>query len=179
MSKINHQQFIKNLDTDRDRAMKEIYECYGTFMKAAAKSVLKSDDGADDVIQEVLMDFWKNWEYRDVQDPKSYLIQAVYNKAKSLLTRRVREGVNKREYAKVIPINSVNAASRLKRMKQLEKNLEKMPEGIDRKIFDRLIDGLSHEDIATELNVKIPHVKYVRTKYITILKAMISDKNNK
>lgn len=166
MEKRNEQELIQRLMTGEDKAFEEMIMHYGKDMKIAAKRLLKNEDEQKDVIQDVLIDLWETRANRKIHNLRGYLNKSIWYKSIDLLSKQAREEANKREYAKVMPIKIRNAALRLKMMKQLEKNLEKMPEGIDRDIFDALIEGKSHEDIATELNVKIAHVKYVRKKYI-------------
>lgn len=170
MKKRNEQELIQRLKTGEEKAFEEMIMHYGKDMKIAARNFLKNDDEQKDVIQEVLMDLWVTRTTRKIRNLGGYLNRSIWYKSIDLLSKRAREEANKREYAKVMPINIRNAASRLRMMKQLEKKLEKMPEGIDRDIFDALVEEKSHEDIATKLNIKIAHVKYVRKKYIDKLK---------
>jgi RNA polymerase sigma factor (sigma-70 family) len=174
MENINESELIEFLKTGGVKIMEEIYMRYSQRMKIAAKRILINDAEVDDLVQEILIDLWVKRKSRKISSLSGYLIGAVWNKSRSLLSKQVREDMKKSEYAKVMSINSRKAASRARRLKQLEANLEKMPEGIDRDIFDALIDGEDYEKIATIFNVTVPHVKYVRAKYIRMLKDVSS-----
>jgi len=144
----------------------EIYNTYFPVLCNYAKSIIKDQTLAEDVVSEV---FLKLWEKRDIAlfegSLKSYLYRSVYHQCLNEL-KHVRVQDKYRDFfLHHLPLIEDGADYPLSGVIEneintiLHKTIEQLPEQC-RKIFVMSrIDGMKHEEIALKLGVSINTVR--------------------
>lgn len=82
---VEEQAWVARIKANDHGAFKALYDRYADVMFAFAYSSLKSRDEAEDVVQDVFLNIWKNrarWELGTSM--RSYLMRSVFNKVATL-----------------------------------------------------------------------------------------------
>lgn len=150
---------LRNRVDEKER-FENIYKEYSKSMFLYALSFLISEEEAEDVIQEVFINFWKDDTYQKVQDEvtKTYLFRSVKNnclnrlKKKDVLRDRLdllREDIVEEEMVKWND----------ELIQEVETEIDRMPEQtrvIIRGVFFR---EMKYQEVADELGISINTVK--------------------
>ena len=143
-----------------------------------AKSMVKDDDDADDIVQDALIAGYKSIvNFRAEAGVYTWLYRIVINKSKDLLTKRkkmIEKSIDDNEqqfvderpgFEKKLELSD-ESAYLIKKINQLE--------GIYKEVIDlRYFEDLSYSDIAELLECKVGTVKSRLFKAKEILKHMI------
>ncbi|MFR7878857.1 MAG: sigma-70 family RNA polymerase sigma factor [Butyricimonas paravirosa] len=142
----------------KDR-FEQIYKAYSKPMFLYALSFLISEEEAEDVIQEVFVNFWKDNTYQKIKNEvtKTYLFRSVKNnclnrlKKKDVLWDRLdllREDIVVEEM--------MNWNDEL--IQEVENEIANMPEQT-REIIQAVFSDLKYQEVADQLGVSINTVK--------------------
>jgi RNA polymerase sigma-70 factor, ECF subfamily len=158
------------------RAMAEVFDRYGRAVYSVALRILKDTGHAEDVMQEIFFQIWRNSD-SFVQGRGSlgaWLVVVARNRSIDLLRRRK-------------PVDSVddvilpspgNLASEVERnsmMEKVRKVLRDLPAEQQRSMELAFFDGLSHSEIAEKTGDPLGTVKTrIRLALITLRKAFQS-----
>ena len=137
-----------------------IYKKYSKSMFLYALSFLVSEEEAEDVIQEVFINFWKDNTYQKIQDEvtKTYLFRSVKNnclnrlKKKDVLRDRLdllREDIAEEE------MRTWNDEL----MREVEVEIANMPEQTREIICGIFFRNLKYQEVADQLGISINTVK--------------------
>lgn len=138
----------------------QVYREYSKPMFLYALSFLISEEEAEDVIQEVFINFWKNKTYQKIRSEvtKTYLFRSVKNsclnrlKKKDILRDRLdvlREEVVEEEMVKW------NDAL----IQEVEAEIERMPEQTREIIRSVFFHEMKYQEVADALGISINSVK--------------------
>lgn len=128
---------------------------HGTMMRAYARRVLGSCDDADDVVQDALIQAWKQiGGLRDAAAVRPWMMRIIGNRALDVLRRR-RPHTNIDQLAGLSdPLPGPEAAALSgSRTRALEQALAALPVEQRRCWILRELGGQSYEDIAEALNI--------------------------
>ena len=67
--------------------LKTIYELYYSELCIKAAKILGNNQDAEDVVQEVIIEFWNKRSEISIENPRAYLYRSVYNRSLNLLKK--------------------------------------------------------------------------------------------
>lgn len=145
------------------KLFQDIYDKYYNGLCVFAARFVRSDEEAEEIVQEVILKLWENKEnLHNIASLKSYLYRAVYNRSLNYLNHLSKE-IKYRDKAWVELKKKELAATD----KILETELEtQIAEAVDklparcREVFElSRFSGLKNKDIAEQLNISIKAVE--------------------
>ena len=150
---------LRNI-ADKRVGFEQIYRDYSKPMFLYALSFLTSEEEAEDVIQEVFVNFWKDETYRKVKGEvtKTYLFRSVKNnclnrlKKKDVLRDRLdllREDIVEEE---IMKWND-------ELIQEVESEIDRMPEQTKLIIRGVFFREMKYQEVADELGISINTVK--------------------
>ena len=151
----------KSRDTmDIKDRFEQIYKAYSEPMFLYALSFLISEEEAEDVIQEVFVNFWKDNTYQKIKNEvtKTYLFRSVKNNCLNRLKKKdglrdrldlLREEIDEEEM--------VNWNDEL--IQEVENEIANMPEQTREIIQAVFFRDLKYQEVADQLGVSINTVK--------------------
>jgi RNA polymerase sigma-70 factor, ECF subfamily len=156
-----------------ENAMEEIFRRYSGPVYSVALRVLHDTGQAEDVLQEVFLQLWRN-PTAFVQDRGSlgaWLVVVARNRAIDLLRRRKPSD----SVEDVILASSVNVADEAERnvmMEKVRRALAELPSEQRKSLERAYFEGLSHTEIASRTGDPLGTVKTrIRQALITLRKA--------
>jgi RNA polymerase sigma-70 factor, ECF subfamily len=156
-----------------ENAMEEIFRRYSGPVYSVALRVLHDTGQAEDVLQEVFLQLWRN-PTAFVQDRGSlgaWLVVVARNRAIDLLRRRKPSD----SVEDVILASSVNVADEAERnimMEKVRRALAELPSEQRKSLELAYFEGLSHTEIASRTGDPLGTVKTrIRQALITLRKA--------
>lgn len=141
------------------KAFSEIYERFALQLLSHALRKCQDDEYANDLLQEVFTMLWENRETLDIKKSlPGYLATSItYSFLKNLRHKEVKEKYITSLTDFINSISSNLTADHLIRRKQLETIIENEVMALPpkmREIYKKFfVEGLSHKEIATELNL--------------------------
>jgi RNA polymerase sigma-70 factor (family 1) len=142
-----------------EQAFNEIYLQYAPLVRMRAFSIVHNDEDAEDIKQEVFTKFWQIREQLDENmDIKLYLLKATKNRCLDYLRKveRMSRYIDSKVYEEMIYVNGQTALESKEMMDLLHRALEKVrPPACKRILKLFLLDDMSYEEIADELNITI------------------------
>jgi RNA polymerase sigma-70 factor (ECF subfamily) len=158
-----------------DKGMKLLFDSYFDMLFHFANKLTGNIQDSEDVVQTVFIDFWENAKKRNIKDLKSYLFQMTKYQVYAIWAKQPEFTELLEDYKEVISEN--NVLSNIVHI-ELEKEVKKAVEGLPdacRKIFKlSRYEGLSHDEIAKELNLSKQTVKNQLTKATSALKHQLN-----
>lgn len=167
----NEERALELLAEGDQAGFKMLYEHYAPRVGEVAYLLLRSEAQADDLLQEVFIQVWVERErFLAVDKFEAYLFTCVRNHALRCIKKSSRENEVRMKAAslKDLDENSVDNYIRKKELAGLvQEAVEQLPTQ-RRRVFTMSTDeGLSHADIATQLNIDPltvkNHVHYARS----------------
>ena len=175
---LNDAELVRLLNEGDDSAYTEIYNRYWVILYSHAYRMLRSDDEAMDLVQDVFAELWNNIpSLLPASALQAYLYTVIRNKTLNTLNRRKIEGkylaslatyMNKgepvtdnqvifNEYVKRIEREVANFSPRMRKVFEMSRNL-----------------GYSHKQIARELEITDQAVRKTIYRALKILKTQFS-----
>jgi RNA polymerase sigma-70 factor, ECF subfamily len=159
-------------------AFEVVYKTYYSQLRKFAIKFVKSNDAAEDMVQNVFLNIWKNHETWEVKgEIGSYLFGAVRNQALNYLKQQriSNEYLNKMEFIEAAPELSADQEYMLSEIQHaLEKSIEKLPEKC-RLIFtmNRQL-GLKYSQIAELLGISIKTVETQMSRAVKSIRKLLT-----
>ena len=156
-----------------EQAMEEIYERYSPVVYSVALRVLGDTAAAEDILQEVFMQLWRNSAVFDANRGSlpAWLAVIARNRAIDVLRKRKAET----DVAEVIVFVEQDLASHTEWSRALEKirgALGSMPEPQRTALEMAFFEGLTHTEIAEKTGEPLGTVKTrIRAGLLTLRKA--------
>lgn len=162
---------VKNQQSKNEKTFEQIYLQYYSRLKRFAKEYVISEEDAENVLQDVFLEFWEKREtllaYSNVI---AFLFTAIKNRSINLLRRRMLEQDAsdriQEEYMRTLQINLESLESvdeELIRQEDIEELIDKAINSLPprcREIFVmNKIEGKKQKDIAAELNISVHAVE--------------------
>lgn len=174
---------IAAIQQSNERAFRELFNRYYKILVAAALQVLKEQDQAKDMVQDLFFWLWKNRETLDIQSSvPGYLKRATINRCLNLLKKEQK--FNDSESWEE-PLNSSPTPQEIMEGEEMEtkvqKALDELPERC-RIVFSlKRIEGYSIKEIAEQLDISPKTVENQITKALKHLRLRLEPylkKNN-
>ena len=140
-------------------AFSEIYERYSLQLMGHALKKCQDDDHAKDLLQEVFTNLWENRATLDIRKSLiGYLATSIrYSFFRTLKHEKVKDKYFASFMDFVNSIAPVTTTDHLIRRKQLEAKIDQEIQALPTKMREifmkRHIEGLTHKQIAAELNI--------------------------
>lgn len=152
----------------------EIYKRYWSVLYLHARHMLRDEDQARDVVQEVFAMMWnKHTEFQPTVNLSAYLYKSIRNRILNIIRHgKIRENylADLGEFVdqEVVQTDELVRYNDLKRL--IEKEVSNMPPKM-REVFEMSRDeGLSHTEIGERLGISNLTVKKQVSKAVTILR---------
>jgi RNA polymerase sigma-70 factor, ECF subfamily len=154
-------------------AMEEIFRRYSRPVYSVALRVLRDTGQAEDVLQEVFLQLWRN-PAAFVQDRGSlgaWLVVVARNRSIDLLRRR-KPSDSVEDVVLASPVNVSSEAERNIMMEKVRRVLAELPSEQRKSLELAYFEGLSHTEIASRTGDPLGTVKTrIRQALITLRKA--------
>ena len=172
--KFNHEEILSRLAKDDQKAFEELFDYYYSRLFYFAKKYLKSEEGIDDILQDVFLTLWRKRNKISGYDTfDSYLYKIVHNLLLNELRRRLNNQKKNNELLKLSVLNEHHLSKEYDYEELKERifiYIEELPVR-QREIFKlSRIEGLSHKEIAKKLHISTKTVEYHIRQAINILK---------
>ena len=80
-SQYDERELLAEIASGNEKAFRKLFDSYKERFYAVAFKMTRSDEAAEDIVQDVFMNIWKNREHLlKVDHPSSYFFTAVYRK---------------------------------------------------------------------------------------------------
>lgn len=161
--KTQDKKILNKIKKSNIRSFEALFHHYYPGMCLYAQSLLKKENVAEEIVQDVFYTIWKNRkEFRLTSGWQSYLYRSVYNNSLNYLRKTKRETPLDKRYAES-EAGAYNDPLEEMNYKELNEairiTLEKLPER-RRQIFSlSRFEGLSYREIAEKLSVSIKTVE--------------------
>ena len=150
---------LRNI-ADKRVGFEQIYRDYSKPMFLYALSFLTSEEEAEDVIQEVFVNFWKDETYRKVKGEvtKTYLFRSVKNNCLNRLKKKdvLRDRLDLL-YGDVVEEEMMTWNDEL--IQEVETEITNMPEHTREIIRSVFFQDLKYQEVADQLGISINTVK--------------------
>ena len=150
---------LRNI-ADKRVGFEQIYRDYSKPMFLYALSFLTSEEEAEDVIQEVFVNFWKDETYRKVKGEvtKTYLFRSVKNNCLNRLKKKdvLRDRLDLL-YGDVVEEEMMAWNDEL--IQEVETEITNMPEQTREIIRSVFFQDLKYQEVADQLGISINTVK--------------------
>ncbi|WNO10807.1 RNA polymerase sigma factor [Teredinibacter sp. KSP-S5-2] len=155
-----------------------LFEKYGVDLKKLiAFKFNKSQDDAEEVVQDAFQRVLKLGNISELDNPKAYLYQTAAN----LALNRIRKINRHREYlANQNPDQSYDlsperSTTARKDLEKVENSIERLPEKYRRTFLLSRVDGKSYKEISLELNIAESTVEKHIIKALKFLREVLEE----
>lgn len=174
MDKASINILVKKLAEKNEKAFQKLYLYYVDDVYAFSRSLIKSDELAKEVVQEVFIKIWLNAHQLDATSNfKSYLLTITKNDSLNLL----KKAANDRKLAEKVFLKKPKLMEgpfeklRDKELEILKQNaLRCLPEKRKRVFMMSREEGKSYDEISEELGISINTVKVHMSKALSSLR---------
>ena len=150
---------------DNETHFKSIFDEYFSSLYYYAVKIIHDNQIAEDIVQEIFLDLWKKRNEVYINKIANYLYTAVRFRCMNHIRHekvKVDFSAKKiREYEPQIDDSIIMIEEEM--VKEINKLINSMPEQ-RKKVFLLFLDGLSQDEIASELNISINTVKTHKLK---------------
>lgn len=174
---INNEEVIRLLKADDGSYFEVVYKYYFASLYAFATQYVEGEE-AKEAVQDTMLWLWENRaSLIEELSLKSLLFTIVKNKSLNRykherMKNRIHESI-KEKYNEQFENPDFYLENEL--FSLFEKSLEELPENF-RQVFEMSrMDGLTHKEIAKELNVSPQTVNYRLSKALTILREKLGN----
>lgn len=157
------EELMQEIKADNMFAFDVLYKKYSKRLYKFGYSILKSQEEAENLIQDVYLNLWEN-RYKVEKDSstKSYLFTTAYNSAISILRKKVRES-QFIEYLKSLqeineePVNMELEYNEL--TNKLDEIIKELPQRQKEVYLLHKVEGLKYTEIAERLHISVNTIK--------------------
>lgn len=174
--------FFKQLAKGSSEAFEQLFEVYWMHVYTVVEQLVKTKQQAEDISQEVFIKLWnKKEELYDIQNIEAYLYTIARNSTLDHLRKKVLVTENLEQMIQYFADNNLDPIKKLE-YKELEvfinTAISNLPDKVKEVFILSRIDGLSHEQIAEQLNISVTSSKTYIVRALKSLRQSIA-KNTK
>ncbi|MHA4806801.1 RNA polymerase sigma factor [Flavitalea flava] len=152
-------------------AFTELYNRHWKPLYIAARNVLRTPEGAKDIVQEVFTSLWQNKAHLDIQHPRAYLQQAV----RFQVFKAIRSGKTSADFHRRLAMasNEIIIENHLlfKELQHLVADLiQSLPEDCRQAFLLSRDQNLSYNQIAQQLNISVKTVEKKMSRSLKYLR---------
>jgi len=159
----NDEELMRELKADNMFAFDMLYKKYCKRLYKFGYSILKSQDEAENLIQDVYLNLWENrYKVEKNSSIKFYLFTMAYNSAISILRKKARES-QFIEYLKSLqkineePVNTELEYNEL--TNKLDEIIKKLPLRQKEVYLLHSVEGMKYTEIAERLHISVNTIK--------------------
>lgn len=162
-----------------DHAFEQLFKTHYKALHAYANTMLRDEDMAEEIVQQMFLKFWEKRELLGVQSSiKAYLYKCVHNDTLNYLKHQ-KIKTKYQDYASYSMNSENEPASHKVELTELETRLQEalneLPEHC-RTIFQMSrFEELKYREIADQLNISIKTVENQMGKALKILRLKLAD----
>ena len=163
---------LAELQSGNQPAMSTLYDRYSRLVYSVALRVLREPAAAEDVLQEVFMQLWRNPDSFTAARGAlgAWLAVAARNRSIDVLRRR-RTGTSTDAPPLVAPGNLADEAERNTLMQRARATIQQLPREQRKTLEMAFFDGLTHSEIAEMTGDPLGTVKTrIRTALLSVRK---------
>lgn len=160
MSTLLEKHIVELLQERNDKAISLLYENYGETLLGVAKKVVRSDDLAQDVLQESFVKIWKKADSYDSSKAKlfTWLFRITRNTAIDKL-RSANTKTDKEIQIDVSDVYTIGVESTKPELMDVQDHLDKIEEKY-RIVLDALFfQGMTQQEASEELDIPLGTIK--------------------
>jgi RNA polymerase sigma-70 factor (ECF subfamily) len=164
---------IERIRSGDETAMADIYDRYSGIVYGIALRVLGSTTAAEDVLQEIFLQLWRNPQAFDANRGKlaPWLAVIARNRAIDHLRKRPPED-DLEEVAVSTGVNLEDEAARRQAVEKIRSVLSQLPPEQRRAVEMAFFEGLTHTEIAAKTGEPLGTIKTrIRTALLAVRKA--------
>ena len=172
-------QLISLLGTRNEAAFEQVFKTHFKALHAYACTILKDDDLAEEMVQNVFVKLWERKENLTISGSvTAYLYKAVYNESLNSLKHQKVKSAYQSHLSYSMKNETDNAAKRISLQElelRLQKALNELPEQC-RAIFQMSrFEELRYREIADRLGISIKTVENQMGKALKLLRLKLID----
>lgn len=170
---------IEQLTAQNESAFEKVFKRYYKAMHAYAYTMVKNEDVADDMVQQVFYRMWNSAERVNIQSSiAAYLYRAVNNESLNYIKHQKIVVAHQKETAPYMKSERDTAAGKIMN-KELEQKLRQalnaLPEQC-RTVFQlSRFENLKYQEIAEQLGISIKTVENQMGKALKIMRVQLID----
>lgn len=164
---------LARINTGDERAMSTLYERYSRVVYSVALRVLNDPSSAEDILQEIFMQIWRNPDSFSAARGSlgGWLAVVARNRSIDALRRR-RPSTNLEDVTLASSFNVSTEAERNTMMERARGVIAKLPSEQRKTLEMAFFDGLTHSEIAEMTGDPLGTVKTrIRSALLTLRKA--------
>ncbi|MBE5320728.1 sigma-70 family RNA polymerase sigma factor [Pedobacter sp. MR2016-19] len=158
----DEKELLRKLRDGDESAFKEIYKCYAKRLVSKLIQILKSEEIAKDILQDIFM---KIWEIRKTIDPElsfsALLYKMAANLSKNTFRRNIYDQLMRSEIDPDVgynPMDDADDASQTKAL--LNMALSKLTERQRKVYVMHKLEGRSYQEISDELKISASAINH-------------------
>lgn len=175
---IDLHKILSALAQDDEASLEKLFNHYYPRLFNFSKSILKLEDGIDDILQEVFVKIWKNRKnISSAATFNSYIFIITRNLLLNELRRQLSFQNTKEEVKRLSLANEYSLSEQIDYQELKEKIdafVEELPDRQKEVFLLSRSEGLSHKEIAEKLGIKPKTVEYHITLAVRCLKEKIT-----
>jgi len=177
---MNLQDFniLKKMRKGDLKSFEDLFHKYYPGMCSYAEAILKNDLNAEEVVQDIFFNIWKNRMEMELRGKwESYLFKAVYNNSMLYLRKRKREVLTENELLRVEGYASDPGQElQLKEIGGvIKKTLDELPERTREIYHLNRTEGLKYAEIAEMLSISVKTVEANMSKALKALRLSLRE----
>ena len=172
MENIEDAQLLLSLKEGSEKALATLYKRYQRVVALSAIHILGDADDANDIVQEVFLEFWQKREQINVNKQcRNYLVKAGINRANNKLSKRKTDYLREQKYSRAAPPFDDPSAHKDSLSNEVVLALDKYLPADDSNIMKQVyLEGRKQQEVADELNISLPTVRGAIVRSSKILK---------
>lgn len=156
----------------------EVYKAYFRPLCYFSQRYLGDRERAEDAVAEVFTKLWRQHaHFQDIDHARSYLYRAVYNTCYTLQKAAEGQSIRESHYMDQLPEADESYEHHIVRAElwaQLYRSIHALPPQCSKVMQLSYLEGLSNEEIATQLNLSIQTVKNHKQRALVMLRGTLS-----
>ena len=163
-------KLMKEIRRDPERGLRRFYDTYAKIIQTTAQVICRSNDKANEVVNDVLVKIWKTAEtIVDIDNPEGWIYVITANAAKDSLRQR-----------KVFPLNESVVAGEYELQDIIDRAsfhwmIEDLSEIEQMLMIHKFVSGYTFQEIANELNKPLTTVTSIYYRTLEKIKKKVED----
>ncbi|MFB6457935.1 RNA polymerase sigma-70 factor [Chitinophaga sp. Hz27] len=179
MLQLSNEEIVKGIRNRKKDVFEAVFKQFAPSMYNIAVRYVKDEDTANDMVQDVFLNLWKNAENLDERAPiQHYLSRATVNTCLNCIKKEQRKETYTKEQMHVA--TPAETTHQLLEHKELETQyryaLEKLPDQCRRVFEMSRFNGLSPAEISEQLDISINTVYAHLTTALKKLRVVLINK---
>jgi len=176
----NEKELFLRIAQGDETAFRVLFDAYREKLFVFAWQLCHSATEAEEVVQDLFLRLWQSREsLANVEYPRKYIYVMARNRALDLLARIARDQKLMREAWSYLSQPDINLTEELLQATETQKLIDEAVSSLPGKkqtIF-RLSrrDGLTHQQIADEMNISVQTVKNILTEILKHIKSFLAE----